>query len=256
MSAVIERLVRDRALAQAGNLTVRLARGAPEVEAAQRLRYQVFAEEGGARIAAGDGLDRDAFDRFCEHLVVCDERLDRVVGTYRVMLPDRAREIGRLYTEGEFRLGRLEPIRADLVELGRSCVHPDYRSGAAIMLLWAGLGEMLGHLPYRYVIGCASVPMADGGHYAASLYRRLVASHAAAERLRVFPKDRLPIESLYHDLDVVVPPLIKAYLRAGGKVLGEPHCDPTFGCADFPMILSMDRISTRYARRFLPGRPG
>jgi len=252
MAAVLEAPIRSAELARAGRLVARIATRPEEIEAAQRLRWRVFTDEFGARMAgATPGVDRDLFDRFCRHLIVEDSASGEVVGTYRVLLPEQARAAGGLYTESEFFTDRLRPIRHELVELGRSCVHPDYRTGATIMLLWAGLGEMLSGLPYRYLIGCASVPTADGGRYAASLWHTLWPDHAAPEELRVFPKRRLPLEALAHGCDVVVPPLIKGYLRAGGRLIGEPHHDVEFGCADLPMLLALDRIEARYSRRFL-----
>jgi putative hemolysin len=252
MAAVIEDRIGGAALARAGHLVARLATSPADIEAAQRLRWSVFAGELGARLAGGSpGIDRDTFDPYCRHLIVEDEQAGRVVGTYRIMLPDAALRAGALYTEGEFFTTRLRPIRHDLVELGRSCVHADYRTGATIRLLWAGLGEMLGALPHRYVIGCASVPLTDGGRFAASLWRQLWARHAAPEEWRVFPKRRLRVEDLAHDCDVVVPPLVKGYLRAGGMLIGEPCEDAAFGCADLPMLLALDRLSERYSRRFI-----
>lgn len=254
MAVVFEQLTAPRALFRAGPLVVRLA-GSPErIEAAQRLRHRVFAGELGARLGPGvDGVDRDLFDAHCSHLIVEDESTDEVVGTYRVMLPEQALRAGCLYIDGEFFMDRLRPIRGRLVEIGRSCVHPDYRSGGVIMLLWAGLGELLGRMRHRYVIGCASVSIADGGHFAASLHRQLAAAHGASEEFRVFPKDRLPVEALGHGCAVVVPPLVKAYLRAGGQVIGEPHRDRDFNCADIPMLLAIERLEGRYARRFVRG---
>jgi len=250
MAVVFEERLRPQVLARAGRLVARVATRPDEIEAAQRLRWRVFSEEFGARPgAAADGLDRDLFDRFCRHLIVEDESIGEVVGTYRVMMPDAAARAGGLYTEGEFFTDRLRPIRAELVELGRSCVHPDYRTGATIMLLWSGLGELLAGQPAFYLIGCASVPLHDGGGYAASLWRQLWARHAAPEHLRVFPKRRLAVEDLAHDCEVVVPPLIKGYLRAGGMLIGEPFEDVEFGCVDLPMLLTPERMSARYARR-------
>jgi putative hemolysin len=255
MAVVFGRQVRGRELARAGSLVARLALHDSEIEAAQRLRFDVFASELGARLESrGDGLDRDRFDDYCQHLLVEDTVTGEVVGTYRLMLPEQARLAGALYTDGEFVTDRLAPIREDIVELGRSCVHADYRSGAVILLLWAGLGELLGRLPHRYLIGCASVSTADGGHFAATLHRRLQATHAGPESLRVFPRERLPIESLVHASDVVIPPLVKGYLRAGGRLIGEPHHDRAFGCADFPLLLSLEELDGRYSRRFMRAR--
>ncbi|HQN12836.1 MAG TPA: GNAT family N-acyltransferase [Quisquiliibacterium sp.] len=238
-------------LASAGSLEVRLAERPDEIEQAMRLRYRVFRDEFGAHLPAGDGLDRDLFDRHCHHLIVRDRQRDAVVGTYRVLLPERARRIGRLYTEDEFWLTRLNPIRDELVELGRSCVHPDYRTGGVILLLWSGLGAFLSQHAGGHVIGCVSVPMHDGGAFAARLYRRLAREHLADETLRVWPRDRLPIEDFPADEPVVLPPLMKGYLRCGARLLGEPHRDDAFGCADFPMMLSLERLDARYQRRFM-----
>jgi putative hemolysin len=252
MSAVLEAPIHTTELARAGRLVARLAASPADIEAAQRLRWRVFTEEYGAWLSGSTpGVDRDIFDRFCQHLVVEDLANGEIVGTYRVMLPEQGREAGGLYVESEFFTDRLRSIRHELVELGRSCVHPDYRSGATIMLLWAGLGALLAGLPYRYLIGCASVPAADGGGFASTLWRALWAEHAAPEEFRVFPKRRLPVDALAHDCEVVVPPLIKGYLRAGGRLIGEPHHDVAFNCADVPMLLALDRLEARYSRRFL-----
>ncbi len=243
-----------RELARAGRLVVRLARDRREIEAAQRLRWQVFSQELGARLASGRrGLDQDLFDRFCEHLIVEDESTGDVVGTYRILFPEPARAAGGLYIESEFFTDRLRPLKPGLVELGRSCVRRDLRTGAVIMLLWSGLAELLSTSSCRHVIGCASVPLTDGGHLAATLWRRVWADHASREAMRVFPKRRLQIErlGLEKGAEPVVPPLLKGYLRAGGVLLGDPHVDVEFGCADFPILLELDRLDARYSRRFV-----
>jgi putative hemolysin len=236
-------------LARAGTLCVTLARDANDIALAQRLRHHVFAGELGARITDPGGLDRDIFDPHCLHLIVRDQVRDEVVGTYRMLMPAQARRLGCLYTEQEFWLTRLDPIRDELVELGRSCVHPAYRGGATIMLLWSAIGALLARSGLRFLIGCASVPMHDGGAVAASLYRQLAAEHLAPEPWRVWPRERLPVEN-FASVSAALPPLLKGYLRAGAKLLGEPHCDPEFGCADFPLMLSLDALAGRYRRRF------
>lgn len=252
MSAVFEQRERARELARAGRLVVRLADGPREIEAAQRLRWQVFVQEMGARIdTLQAGVDADRFDPFCEHLIVEDETIGEVVGTYRVLRPEQARRAGGLYIESEFSIDRLHRMRPGLVELGRSCVRRDYRTGGAIMLLWAGLGELLAGTGHRYLIGCASVPNGDGGRYAASLWRHLWADHAAPEGWRVFPKRPLPVEVLALDCEPIVPPLLKGYLRAGAMLLGEPHVDRDFGCVDVPVLVELERLTARYSRRFL-----
>lgn len=252
MSAVLDQRGRTRELARAGRLVVRLARGPAEVEAAQRLRWEVFAGEMGARLdSPRAGLDADRFDPFCEHLIVEDETTADVVGTYRLLRPEQALLAGAMYIESEFSIERLERIRPSVVELGRSCVRRDYRTGGAILLLWSGIAELLAGTGCRYLIGCASVPDSDGGRYAASLWRHLWADHAAPESLRVVPRRPLAVDALAHDCDLVVPPLLKGYLRAGAMLLGAPHVDPEFGCVDVPVLMELDRLSARYSRRFM-----
>ena len=156
------------------NLSVGIARTEREIHAAQKLRYQVFAGELGARLPERiPGVDQDLYDAFCEHLVVRDENSGDVVGTYRILSPEKAREVGNYYSENEFDLTRLQHLRSRMVEIGRSCLHPDYRTGATIAMLWAGLAKYMLENRYEYLVGCASIGMADGGHAAASIYARL-----------------------------------------------------------------------------------
>ncbi len=241
------------------SLSVGIAESAAVVRAAQELRYRVFAEELGARLSTPTpGVDQDSFDPHCHHLVVRDDASGEVVGTYRILTPEHASRIG-YYSETEFDLARLEHLRPKLVEIGRSCVHPDHRSGATITLLWAGLGQFMTERGYGYLFGCASVSMADGGHLAASLYGQLSRgpqSRMAPEAYRVFPRCPLPLAALRSDLPVEAPPLIKGYLRAGAWVCGEPAWDPDFNTADLPLLLPMARLSDRYARHFLGEQGG
>jgi putative hemolysin len=133
-----------------------------DVRAAQKLRWKVFAEEMGARLVTPEaGLDIDLYDAYCDHLLVRDSATGEVVGTYRILGPDAARRIGGYYTDQEFDLTRLQHLRGRMVELGRSCVHADYRGGAVISLLWAGLAEYMLKNQHDYLIGCASIGMGD-----------------------------------------------------------------------------------------------
>lgn len=236
-------------------LSVGLAHSPEEIEEAQRLRYRVFADEMGARLPTRTaGVDQDIYDPYCDHLVVRDEQSGEVVGTYRILSPQNARRIGGYYSENEFDLTRLQHLRGKLVEIGRSCVHPDYRSGATIALLWAGLARYMVEGGYEHLIGCASVSMADGGHAAASLYNRLGA-HLSPLEYRVFPRCPLPLAALNGNLPddrrPPVPPLIKGYLRAGAWICGAPAWDPDFNTADLPVLLPMRRLDARYARHFI-----
>ena len=147
---------------------VSLAVSQEDVRAAQRLRHQVFAGELGARLDGPEpGLDSDAFDAYCDHLLVREVASGDVIATYRLLPPERARIAGRLYAESEFDLGRLDPIRDDLIEVGRSCVHPAHRDGAVIALIWAGLARYMERSGHNWLAGCCSISLADGGVLAA-----------------------------------------------------------------------------------------
>jgi putative hemolysin len=229
-----------------------MARDKAEVLEAQRLRYKVFAEEMGARVPGRQhGVDRDLFDAHCDHLLVRDTDGNNVVGTYRILNGAQARRIGGFYSDDEFDLTRLDHLRHDMVEAGRSCVHPEYRNGAVITLLWSGLAHYMERHRYRYLIGCASISMTDGGLTAASLYNSLSASKLGPVEHRVFPRCELPLSAYQCLPDPPMPPLIKGYLRAGSYICGAPAWDPDFNTADLFLMLPMARISPRYARHFL-----
>ena len=228
------------------------ASSASEVKEAQRLRYKVFAEEMGANLSKNpEGLDIDEFDAYCDHLLIRDQDSLKVVGTYRVLPPHKAQEIGRLYSDSEFDLSRLDHLRPKLVELGRSCVHQDYRSGAVIMALWSGLAQYMLKNGYEIMLGCASIPMADGGHFAASLYNSLGHNQLASTEFHAFPRLPLPLEKLNGGLEVEPPPLIKGYLKLGAKICSAPAWDPDFNTADLLTMLRLSDINPRYAKHFL-----
>jgi putative hemolysin len=230
-------------------LGLALARTQAEVVDAQRLRYKVFAEEMGASIDADDGLDRDEFDPWCDHLIVRDLDTLRVVGTYRILPPHHAQELGRVYADSEFDLSRLAHLRPATIEVGRSCVHRDYRNGSCILLLWAGLARYMKAGGYRHLIGCASASLSDGGRQAARL-RDEMQRYLAGPELRVFPRLPFPHERIERAPVCMMPPLIKGYLRVGARACGEPAWDPDFNSADFLLWLSLDSLPTRYARHF------
>lgn len=242
--------------ATAPRLSVSWARSESEVREAQALRYQVFAVEMGARLAppkgSPAGLDIDLFDAYCEHLLVRAHEEDGepgpVVGTYRVLTPAAAKRAGGLYSDTEFDLTRLRSLRARVAEIGRSCVHPDHRSGGAILTLWGALAEFMARNGLDTVIGCASVSMRDGGHFAASLWTQIAADHLASIDCQVRPRLPLPIEHLRQDLSVEPPALIRGYLRCGAKLMGEPAWDPDFNTADLPLLLRTADLPARFRR--------
>ncbi|MEV6195516.1 GNAT family N-acyltransferase [Streptomyces sp. NPDC051920] len=232
--------------------TVTLARDEADVRAAQRLRHDVFAGEMGALLNTPQpGLDIDAFDAYCDHLLVRDTETGQVVGTYRLLPPERAAVAGRLYSESEFDLGPLAGIRPGLVEVGRSCVHPDHRDGAVIGLIWAGIARYMIDGGHEWLAGCCSIPLADGGTLAAGTWDRVAAKHLAPEEFRVRPLLPWSPEGIARPARTELPPLLRGYLRLGAWVCGEPAHDTDFGVADMYVLLSMRRVNPRYLRHFL-----
>lgn len=237
-------------------LSARWVRHTSELREVQRLRYEVFGLEMGAQLKTPlAGHDVDLFDDFCEHLLVRDERTQQVVGTYRLLTPVQAKRVGSYYSDQEFDLTRLRFMREQMVELGRSCVHPDYRHGGVIMTLWSALAQFMQSNQLRWMMGCATIPMKSSGvaygHEAASIWRQAFDRHAAPIEHQVRPRLALPIGDLDQTLPVEPPPLIKGYLRLGAKILGEPAWDPDFDAADLPMLLCLDHMPSRYRKHLL-----
>lgn len=233
-------------------LVLGLARTNEELEAIQRLRFQVFTEEMNAVFPdAAEGLDADHYDPWCEHLMVKEARTGRVVGTYRFLVPANVIKAGGYYSESEFDISSLHAYRDDMAEVGRSCIHAHYRNGSVIMLLWSGIATLVKQHGLRYVLGCASVSLRDDGVTAAEVWRSACKSLAANPDVpRVIPRHRYPVERLDSELPARVPPLIKGYLKLGATICGEPAWDPDFNTADFPVLLDMTRMDDRYRRHF------
>lgn len=237
------------------------ARSEDDVRAAQALRHRVFAGEMGASLrpipGTPAGHDADLFDPYCEHLLVrtveTEAHASEVVGTYRVLTPDAARRVGGLYTDSEFDLVRLATLRPRMAELGRSCTDPQWRTGGVILMLWGSLAQFMQRNGLDIMIGCASVPMTDGGRHARALWHRLASTHLAPIEHRVTPRLALPVDVVPEGTEAVIPPLIKGYLACGARVLGAPAWDADFGCADLPLMLRFADVPMTYQRRFLGG---
>ncbi|MDF0605783.1 GNAT family N-acetyltransferase [Neisseriaceae bacterium TC5R-5] len=234
-------------------LTVRLAQNASDIRRAQKLRFDVFSKEMGATLSSQAlGIDCDQYDALCDHLIVEDNTSGEVVGTYRMLPPAVAQRAPSLYSEQEFDLTALQALRPGLIEVGRSCVHLDFRSGAVIALLWAGLADYVQQQNGAYLAGCASVSLNDGSAHAVNLYRQLASKHLSPPQWRVSPHLPLPLDGISpSSKPEPVPALIKGYLRAGAYICGAPAWDQDFNCADFFILLPMQQVSQRYNKRFL-----
>ncbi|HCJ30511.1 MAG TPA: hemolysin [Pseudomonas sp.] len=225
--------------------------GQAALHEAQALRYRVFSSEFGARLQGAEaGLDRDDFDAYCSHIGVRDLDSGELVATTRLLDNLTARGLGRFYSEEEFSLHGLAGLDAPILEIGRTCVHPAYRNGATIAVLWGALADALNQGGYRYLMGCASIPMRDGGLQAQAIMQRLRERYLCTELLHANPKNPLPAQKLPNNVIAETPPLLKAYLRLGAKICGEPCWDPDFQVADVFILLKRDELCPRYARHF------
>ena len=242
-----------------GRYSLLVTREVEQVRAAQRLRHDVFAIEQGARLAPGaaaeQGRDEDAFDAFCDHVMVRDDTDGAVVGTYRMLSPAGALEAGGLYSDTEFDLSALDDLRPRMVEVGRSCVHPDHRTGTVLALVWAGMWRYLLLTGHRWLAGCASVPLTGEGALPGSVWSLVERKHLTDDDRRVVPRRTAPVGA--DGLDdprrarAETPPLLRGYLRLGARIGGPPALDPDFGVADLFVLLDHTAIDPRWRRHLL-----
>lgn len=247
----------------AGNQIIRLAASREEVEAAQRLRYSVFYGEMGAQPLpemAATERDFDAFDDVCDHLVVVDRSeasQSTVVGTYRFMRQSHASRLGRFYSSDEYDVSPLSMNGGRVMELGRSCVAPEFRSRQTMQLLWRGIAEYISAHGIDLMFGCASFSGTEPSILAQPL-SYLHHHHLAPEELR--PR---AIENRYESMNILdledvdpkqalraLPPLIKGYLRLGAYVGEGAVVDHQFNTTDVCIIVKTDRISERYSKHY------
>ncbi|MEY4697080.1 MAG: hypothetical protein RIT14_1508 [Pseudomonadota bacterium] len=255
--------------AQPPVFVLRLARDARDLMAAQRLRYVVFCEELGADGPLVDHdarLERDAFDPVFDHLLLIDTRrdpalLDDVVGVYRLLPSDRLETGGRFYSEAEYDLALLRASGRRLLELGRSCVHPDHRGGTAMFHLWNGLADYVLERGIEVMFGAASFHGTDIAALTQPL-AYLHHHHLAPPALRVRARaegfqrmDLLPREALDRKAALAgTPALIKAYLRLGGFVGEGAWVDRAFNTTDVCLVMDTARMSERHRGFYTRGR--
>lgn len=231
-------------------LAVEVARTAEEVLAAQRLRHDVFAVEMGARVIGHEqGLDLDRHDPHCSHLLVREGAGGRVVACLRLLDGESAMRSGGYYSQQEFDMTRVLLRPGKLLEVGRTCVARDRRDGATLSALWSGLAREAVSRGADHLVGCASVPY-DPETETLEPLRRSLAPYWSGEELRVHPRRPVPRSAEDASTETRLPPLLAAYLRLGAKVCGEPSWDPEFGTADFFVLVSVEKLAARYARRF------
>ncbi len=233
-------------------LCATLAASLDDRRAGQRLRYQVFAEELGATLHSRLPLvDDDPLDDFCHHLLV--KTADgAVVGYTRLLTADNAVKAGGFYSAQEFDMHQLLAQSAHFVEIGRTCIHRDYRHGTTIATLWSAVAQFANQQAADYLIGCASIPLSAGLGPVHALCAQLTARYLAPPEQQAPPRVPLPPPPSVASevIPAPVPPLLKAYLRLGAKIGGDPCLDEDFHVADVLIILATAHIDARYARHF------
>ena len=257
---------RPRIQAEVGRYRLRLAETQEDRDAACRLRFKVFNIElnEGLKSSYQTGLDTDQFDLFCEHLLVEDKADKRVVGTYRMQSgTTAARNLG-YYSEQEFSFAPYEPLRADILELGRASIDREHRTPEVLTLLWRGIAQYASGMGLRYMIGCSSLNSkdpAEGWQAFSQLERYRVPPEFETEPTAAYacpseqgsrhtqpspqPEDP-PSQTLFK-----VPKLLKTYVAIGARICGPPAWDRDFGSIDFLTLLDLKLLSPSARNRFL-----
>lgn len=229
---------------------VRLATYQEEIKACLRLRYRIFSQEMGARLSSEEqGVDRDRFDEFCKHLMIIDNETGDVIATTRLLISEDAQRSGSFYSETEFDLSQVLTQPGRFMEVGRTCIDSQSRKGAVLAILWQGIADIVIKEKVDYLIGCASISLRDGDTYINSVMHILRNKHFSPETLRARPLIPLRLEKQLAG-DVIMPPLLKGYLRQGALICGEPHWDAEFNVADVFVLLPCDAMSKRYQKHF------
>ncbi|MEI7607279.1 MAG: GNAT family N-acyltransferase [Rhodospirillaceae bacterium] len=247
-----------------GNLEVRLAKSAAEIDAAQKLRYEVFYHEMAARPTdemAARCRDFDDFDPLCDHLLVIDHNRgsgpEGVVGTYRLIRRAAAARAGAFYSSHEYDIGRLIALPGEILELGRSCVDAEYRNSGTMQLLWRGIAAYVWELKIELMFGCGSLPGTNPQALALPL-SYLYHNHLAPEHLRpvalperyadmrLMPAEAIDKKQALREL----PPLIKGYLRLGGFIGDGAVIDHQFNTTDVCIVVKTDQVTEKYYRHY------
>ncbi len=238
---------------------VKLAKSPEEVKTAQRLRFEVFNLEMKKGLASSfeTGLDRDEYDELCDHILIIDKKSEKTIGTYRLLLRSRLKDADRFYSENEFDLTNIKKLKGEILEMGRSCVHKDYRRNSIVHLLWAGIVDYINQRDVHYIIGCPSIYSTDVSEIS-RIYTLMKKNYFAPEYARVFPGEKGIIPGLNIEADIAghekkilltLPSLVRSYLKTGAYVCGEPVVDREFGTVDFFMLLDLARVSDDYLKR-------
>lgn len=257
---------------RAGKLEVFVTKNKEDIKASQSLRYQVFFEEMGAKAndkTISSKLDVDEFDEICDHLLVIEHQEDsteenrkyKVVGTYRLLRRDSMKKIGRFYTDSEFDISPIKKYKGEILEVGRSCVHADFRNRSVMQLLWRGIGAYVTRFNIGLMFGCASFHGVDPKEHAMELsylhhYHlapKEICPRALENRyveMNLLPKEAVDVKSAFSNL----PPLIKGYLRLSGYIGAGAVIDKEYNTTDVSIVVKTDLVTEKYATRYGSGK--
>jgi len=249
-------------LIETDKFLVKMAENHEEVEKAQRLRFEVFNLEQGRGLESSEkyGIDFDEFDEYCLHLLAVRKKDDRVIGTYRAHLGSVANSAKGFYSSREYEIKGLYRVADKCLELGRTCVDPEFRTGSAVALLWGAISELLVRAKLTYMLGCVSLEGTDP-KIGWAIYEYIKESYSICKSFSVTPRPgfklkRPPeadIKKVLADkyaLQKYIPPIFKGYLRLGACICGEPALDRAFGTIDFFIMVDVTKVPKRYVRHF------
>jgi putative hemolysin len=241
----------ENPLASTTHFRVGLAESVEDLLACQRLRYLVFNCELGEGLESSkkERLDRDRFDYICDHLMVREAETGKVVGTYRMQSGYRAKGNLGYYSEQFFEFAPFEALRGEVLELGRACVHPDYRNSGVLHMLWKGIAKYATSCGARFLLGCSSLTSQDESEGMA-LYTQLREKHLVALELRTEPKQGVACRATQAILPPPpIPRLFRAYLDVSAKLCGPPAIDREFKTIDFLTLIDLAHIPERVRTR-------
>jgi len=222
------------------------------IKEAQALRYRVFAQEMGAKLKTeSEGLDYDEVDSYCDHLIVYDNTNKKIVGYTRLLTQTQAKKLGRFYSQDEFNLDQVLALSGRFLEIGRTCIDPDYRGGAVLTTLWSALVQYALEGEFNYLLGCASITPGPSGFAVDAVYRNIDAKNIAPASIQVKPSIPVPDALRCQRDESGIPPLLKAYLRFGALICGEPYWDEDFNCMDLFVLLPLDQLKDRYSKHYM-----
>ena len=244
------------------NFTIKIASSNFEIKKAQSLRYKIFFKEKKIKKKSLKSLlqrDYDFYDKISDHLIIIDDNLgvkDNVVGTYRLLRGNCAKLYRGFYTEQEFDISNLKKnfSSKNILELGRSCVHPQYRSGIILKLLWQGISKYIKIYKIKILMGCASFHGTNPSKFQDE-FSLLYGNYRLPETydIKSLQHNKISFSKNINQSTILnrLPPLIKGYLRAGGMVSESFYIDREFETIDYCVIMLTDKIVSRYQNKFL-----